>query len=119
MIRRLLLLLVAVAAVVSLAPGIASAHNSLDSSNPADGALLDAAPGEIRWSFAKSVPLDTLTVILVDASGVRTEIGGSTHGSTDSEVVTPLPTLPGGETTVRWRLVGPDGHPVTGRVTFT
>ncbi|MFZ9433382.1 MAG: copper resistance protein CopC, partial [Burkholderiaceae bacterium] len=44
----------------------AAAHNSLVASNPADGAVLDSAPGEIVWTFAKSVPLDTLTVTLID-----------------------------------------------------
>ena len=70
--------------------------------------------------FDKPVPLDTLSVELIDSSGVRTDLTGSAHGPTgDTEVVTPLPRLAAGEVTVRWRLVGPDGHPITGRVAFT
>ena len=37
----------------------------------------------------------------------------------DTEVVTPLPALQPGPVSVRWRLVGADGHPITGRVDFT
>ncbi len=100
---------------VSSAPVLA--HNSLVSSDPADGATLSVAPTEIVWVFDKSVPLDTLTVTLIDASGARSELAGSVHGAAgDTEVVTPLPALQPGDVSIRWRLVGPDGHPVTGRV---
>jgi copper transport protein len=96
-----------------------AAHNALVSSDPADGASLPTPPTEIRWVFDRSVPLDTMTVTLIEASGVRTELPGSTHGpSGDREVITPLPALAPGEVSVRWRLVGPDGHPVSGRVDF-
>ena len=65
------------------------------------------------------MPLDTLSIELIDASGVRTTLTGSTHGAAgDTEVVTPFPALEQGEVNTRWRLVGPDGHPITGRVSF-
>jgi copper transport protein len=117
---RLLLALVAVAALVGFRPGTALAHNSLDASDPADGAVLETAPTQIAWTFTNDVPLDTLTVVLIDPTGVRTELPGSAHGpGGPSEVVTPLPALTAGQSSVRWRLVGPDGHPVTGSVSFT
>ena len=118
--RRLLLILCALAGVLLLFPGRALAHNTLNESTPADGAVLEVAPQQLAWSFDKAVPLETLTVTLIDAAGARTELDGSTHGpGGDTEVVTPLPALPPGETTIRWRLVGPDGHPITDTVTFT
>jgi copper transport protein len=108
-----------VATMFGPATGTARAHNSLVSSDPVDGATLPIAPSQIVWVFDKSVPLDTLTVTLIEASGTRTELAGSTHGAGgDTEVVTPLPVLAPGEASVRWRLVGADGHPVTGRVGF-
>ncbi len=107
-------------ATLALPAGIASAHNTLLSSDPADGSSLTAAPTQITWSFNKSVPLDTMTVTLIDATGVRSELSGSAHGDVgDTEVITPLPALKSGPVSVRWRLVGPDGHPITGRVDFT
>lgn len=122
--RRLALLALALCAaitgVVGLPSGTASAHNTLVSSDPPDGAELAVAPAQITWVFDKAVPLETMTVTLIDATGARSELSGSTHGAAgDKEVVTPLPSLQPGQVSVRWRLVGPDGHPITGRVDFT
>ena len=108
------------ATLLGVSTGTALAHNSLVSSDPADGATLAVAPTQIVWVFDKSVPLDTLTVTLTDSSGARSELAGSVHGAAgDTEVVTPLPVVPPGVVSVRWRLVGPDGHPVSGRVELT
>jgi copper transport protein len=120
LVRRLALLAFALSAILALAlPGAASAHNTLLSSDPADGATLASAPTQIAWQFDNSVPLETMTVTLIDATGTRSELSGSTHGPAgDTQVITPLPALPAGEVSLRWRLVGPDGHPITGRVDF-
>ncbi len=121
LLRRLTLLaLGAVVASVALPAGTAWAHNTLLSSDPADGAELSLAPTQITWVFDNPVPLETMTVTLIDATGVRSELSGSIHGvAGDTEVVTPLPSLQPGPVSLRWRLVGPDGHPITGRVDFT
>lgn len=121
LVRRLVLLAFALSAILAIAlPGAVSAHNTLLSSDPADGATLASAPTQIAWQFDNSVPLETMTVTLIDATGARSELSGSTHGPAgDTQVITPLPALPTGEVSLRWRLVGPDGHPITGRVDFT
>ena len=109
-----------VGTAVGLSSGTALAHNTLLSSDPADGATFALAPTQITWQFDNAVPLESMTVTLIDASGARSELGGSTHGAAgDTEVVTPLPALLPGSVSLRWRLVGPDGHPVSGRVDFT
>lgn len=109
-----------VAIAVGLPAGTASAHNTLLGSDPADGASLATAPTQITWQFDRAVPLETMTVTLIDATGARSELAGSVHGPAgDTEVVTPLPVLDAGPVSLRWRLVGPDGHPITGRVDFT
>ncbi len=121
--RRFLLVVLAALttlATLALPAGRASAHNTLLSSDPADGSSLTAAPTQITWTFNKSVPLETMTVTLIDPTGARSELSGSTYGASgDTEVITPLPALQSGPVSVRWRLVGPDGHPITGRVDFT
>ncbi len=105
---------------IGLPTGTASAHNTLLGSDPADGATLATAPTQITWQFDLAVPLETMTVTLIDATGARSELAGSVHGPAgDTEVVTPLPVLDAGPVSLRWRLVGPDGHPITGRVDFT
>ncbi len=123
-LRSLVLLALAICALVAsglaLPAGGALAHNTLLSSDPADGALLPAAPTQITWEFDRSVPLETMTVTLIDAAGVRSEVSGSAHGAAgDTQVITPLPSLEPGDVSLRWRLVGADGHPITGRVDFS
>ncbi len=122
--RRLALAAIAIAMFVGTAVGLSSgtalAHNTLLSSDPADGATLAVVPTQIIWDFDNSVPLETMTVTLIDATGARSDLSGSTHGAAgDTQVVTPLPQLQPGPVSLRWRLVGPDGHPITGRVDFT
>ena len=109
-------LLAAVFALLGASP--ASAHNALEGSDPADGAVLAAAPAQVSFDFKTAVPLDTATVQVIDASGARTD-ATLAHGATDDVLVATLPPLAAGETILRWRLVGPDGHPLTGRVSLT
>ncbi len=113
------LLLVSVGTLV--APRAASAHNTFVSSEPSDGASLSSAPAQISMIFGSAVPLDTATVQAIDATGARTEAAALAHGPAgETEVVAQLSSaLAAGDVTVRWRLVGPDGHPLTGRIAFT
>ncbi len=122
MTRRLLKIalacLVTLLSVTSFAT-VASAHNSLSSSEPADGAQLPGPPQQMSFVFGKAVPLDTFSAEMVDGSGVRTKLTELQYGPAgDTEVLLALPATTGA-VTVRWRIVGPDGHPVTGRVGFT
>ncbi len=120
MTRRILVLLFTLLTSVLLFASPASAHNTLVSSDPAEGSVFEAAPTQLTLLFSKSVPLDTVTIELIDATGVRSDLTGSVHGPNgDKEVVTPLPALGPGAVNLRWRLVGPDGHPITGRIAFT
>lgn len=118
--RLVLIALATCAAALALPTGGVLAHNTLLSSDPADGASLPTAPTQITWEFDKPVPLETMTVTLIDATGVRSELSGSVHGAAgDTQVITPLPALAPGDVSLRWRLVGADGHPITGRVDVT
>lgn len=111
---------VAALAVLLLGHGTASAHNTLLSSSPANGAQLTESPTEIALLFDLPAPLETASAQLIDATGVRTDLTGLVHGPAgETEIVAPLPAGISGAVTVRWRLVGPDGHPLTGRVSFT
>ncbi len=114
------LFVVLVASLVGMvaAPRMAAAHNKIESSIPGDGSSIEAAPTEITLVFTKSVPLETISVQLVESSGARTDLGDFRYGANgDNEVIAPLPPV-AGEVSIRWRLVGSDGHAITGRVGF-
>lgn len=114
------LAVVASLALLAIAPGTVSAHNTLISSDPADGAQLSASPERISFVFDLAVPLETAGVQVIDATGVRTDVTGLAHGPTgETEVIAPLPPGLTGSVTVRWRLVSADGHAITGRVSLT
>jgi copper transport protein len=111
---------VAALAVLLLGHGTVSAHNTLLSSSPPDGSQLTESPTQIALQFDLPAPLETASAELIDATGVRTDLTDLFHGPAgETEIVAPLPAGLSGAVTVRWRLVGPDGHPLTGRVSFT
>ena len=106
-VRSLLGAAVAAAALV-LAPvalaSPASAHDELVSTDPADGASLEEAPAAVTLTFSEEV------VKLADGPLV-------VDGAVITRAITP-PTV-AGEVRVSYRVVSSDGHPVTGKLTFT
>jgi len=105
--------------VLAAAPPSALAHNTLEGTDPPDGAVLASAPTQIVFDFSAEVPLETATVQVIDAAGARTEATLSHDPAGQDRLVATLGPLQPGAVTVRWRLVGPDGHPLTGRVSYT
>lgn len=97
----------------------ASAHNSLSSSEPSDGAVLDTAPTTWTLNFTGDVPLESASGEIVLSDGSRVELAPAVHGASPAVIVFTLPDNVTGEVTARWRLVGTDGHTITGRVQFT
>lgn len=119
LLRHLIAVLAAAIGVALLLPSPVSAHNTLLSSTPADGAVLAASPTEISLQFDLPAPLETASIEIIDVSGVRTDLTGLAFGPAgDTQIVAPLPASLSGAITIRWRLVGPDGHPLTGRIGF-
>ena len=118
---RRILACVAAALVCSQFVGVdaASAHNSLSSSEPAEGSVLDVAPTSWSLTFTGEVPLESASGEIVLADGSRAALPAPVHGSTSSVIVFALPEGLQGEVTGRWRLVGTDGHVITGRVPFS
>lgn len=96
----------------------ALAHNSLETSTPADGATLVAAPTEWVLDFTSDVPLESASGEVVAADGTRTSLAAPTHGNDASIVRFAFPRGLSGTVTARWRLVNSDGHVVSGRVAF-
>lgn len=95
------------------------AHNTQETSSPASGEVLALAPTEWIVGFTKSVPLDTASGEIVGSDGVRVALAPPRHGVTDNIIVFDLPPNLVGAVTARWRLVGVDGHVISGRIPFS
>ncbi len=94
----------------------ASAHAVLITAEPQDGAVLAAAPRQIKLTFSEPVAPLILRLLKRDGSIVRLS-----DYQLESETLTiNLPTLPGsGSNILSWRVASQDGHPVGGSLTFS
>lgn len=111
----LAVLLAAAFAVVGWAAP-ASAHATLVSSDPAEGAVLAASPGQVTFTFDEPVQLVPGGLLAFDASGEQVGVEASANGL---EVEGDLPdTLDEGTYVITWRVVSSDGHPIAGSLTF-
>jgi len=81
--------------------------------------VLDASPQAWTVTFDKDVPIDSASGVLQGPDGSRTPLRTPRHGASARDVVFDLPPGLSGAYTARWRLVGTDGHVISGRVSFT
>ncbi len=105
-------------AAMLLAPAPAHAHDSLISSDPADGATLETSPEQITLTYSADV-LEVSPVVQMSESdsGEPVELTPVIDGPTvTAEIPEPLAA---GTHTVQWRVVSSDGHPIEGSFTFT
>ncbi|WP_427134469.1 copper resistance CopC family protein [Pseudarthrobacter sp. S9] len=121
LIRQLLSALLGVvvlAAVLLGGVGPASAHDAAESTSPASGATLAAAPEKVSVTFSRN-PLALGSQILV------TDAGGTNWADGAVEIVDNVASqklrsgAPAGLYTVAWRVASSDGHPIEGTFTFT
>lgn len=101
--------------------GPASAHAALRGADPADGTVLETAPGTITLAFTESVSLLDDSFRLFDPEGRRVRTGEPQHapGRPDTARVAFPVGLGEGTFTVAWRVVSADSHPVSGAFTFS
>ncbi|MEI4270495.1 copper resistance protein CopC [Klenkia sp. LSe6-5] len=114
--RVLLVLLAGVGALLGTA-GPASAHATVVTSSPADGARLATVPAEVTVQFDEGVSLGAGYARVIGADGERVDTGAATV--TDDTVTIPLRSgLPDASYVVTWRVVSADSHPVSGAYAF-
>jgi copper transport protein len=116
---RLLTSLSAFVAVASFNVQSASAHNTLVTSSPSDGSTLTTSPTQWTLTFDKTVPLSSASGEVVKSDGIRIPLPAPRHGDSDNVIVFDFPETLSGPNTARWRLVGTDGHVISGRVSFS
>ncbi|TWP34575.1 copper resistance CopC family protein [Leekyejoonella antrihumi] len=119
MIRRLLALVTALFATclwLSITPQ-ALAHDVLISTSPADGSRVGHTPSKIVLTFDNPA-IATGTVLKVTGpSGDVTEGKPTLLNHSVSQAIRPGSAA--GTYTVDWRITSVDGHPVSGKFTFT
>lgn len=94
----------------------AGAHGSLISSEPADGLLLDAAPGEIVLVFDEATELTALRLTAPDGS--YKDAAARPDRLVSHRLAVPRSALQGTHV-LSWRAVSEDGHPIGGAVVFS
>ena len=119
-VRRMTsMIFLAIVGVGFVGGGVALAHNSATGSSPLNGEVLTTSPPQWTMTFAKAVPLTSASGQLVGEDGVRRTLPNPRHGTTDNVIIFDLPADISGRVTARWRLVGTDGHVISGRVSFS
>ena len=125
MTRRLLALLLGAFAAVLLGALPAAAHTELASSNPADGAQLDAVPDTITLTFGEDLqgPTAKVGVIIGDNNPIQVDAPVSGPTVTIDTKSGPLADVVAKSSAGKWaigyQVVGQDGHPIDGTLTFT
>ncbi|NUP73064.1 MAG: copper resistance protein CopC [Sinomonas sp.] len=105
-------------AAALIAPAAAAhAHDSLESTNPANGSTVATVPAAVVLTFDHT-PIAIGTKITVkDASGTDQSAGDATV--VDNQVTQAIkPGAPAGAYTVVWRVVSSDAHPIEGTLVF-
>ena len=121
--RRLALVL-ATAAIgamwLAAATAPANAHAAIESTDPANGELLDRAPSQIVLTFTEPPDLELTIVGVVDGSGASVPTGPPEGApGANREVRFRLDPVPDGVYTVTWRTVSTtDGHVTAGAFSF-
>lgn len=114
---RVSLVLAAVVAltVASAIPGVA--HTELRSSDPAADATVETLDA-VTLEFSSPILDIGSELALVDADGTTHNLEPEypSDGAVSAQVAVDLPA---GATTLQWRIVAEDGHPIEGEIPFT
>ncbi len=106
-----------IAALMTLSAS-ALAHTDLVNSYPEDGAMLMQQPETLELSFSEDVAVSSLKMVGSDGQELALDaaIEMETGPGTDLSIV--LPNLVPDTYTVQWVVMSPDGHEVSGEVSF-
>ncbi len=118
-LRSGLLLAVLVAAWTLAWAAPADAHAYLTDAEPADRAVLEEAPRQVRLTFNEPVQLPTGGLRVLDQDTNRVDLGVVEDDDPTSVAVELPDDLPDGGYFVAWRVISADSHPVGGVRTFT
>ncbi len=119
-LRRLVGGLVAAIALVLAVAGPASAHATLERTDPSDGSVLAVQPSLVAAQFDEPVGVSGDSLRVFSPSGDRVDNGTTTHGAESDIITVSLRSgLKNGTYTVAWHVISADSHPVSGAFTFS
>lgn len=96
-------------------PGFAFAHTELEESTPQDGETTEEVLKNIELTFGTEIEAES-TITLTDESGEEVPVSEMVEGNVvTAELEEPLSN---GNYTAEWLVVGEDGHPVEGKLSF-
>ncbi|MEO3800429.1 copper resistance CopC family protein [Nonomuraea sp. B1E8] len=116
--RRLLTVLLLAFAAAGIALSPAEAHNVLIGSDPKDGAALTASPARVTLVFDQPVRQGYAQVGVTGADG-SAWADGAAEIAAERVSVKVKPLAAGGSYVVGYRILSADGHPVTGKISFS
>ena len=118
--RRLFAGLVAAVALVLAVAAPASAHATLERTDPSDGSVLAVQPAVIAAQFDESVGVSADSLRVFSPTGQRVDNGTTTHGAQDNIITISLRSgLGNGTYTAAWHVISADSHPVSGAFSFS
>jgi copper transport protein len=118
--RRILAALVAAVALVLAVAAPASAHATLERTDPSDGSVLAVQPAVIAAQFDESVGVSADSLRVFSPTGQRVDNGNTTHGAQDNIITISLRSgLGNGTYTAAWHVISADSHPVSGAFSFS
>lgn len=98
--------------------GSASAHASLVSSSPEDGAVLDAPPTQLVFTFSEPLLPDFVRFIATAPDGQTGDLIIAGVDGPAATITWPAGAA-AGDWSVSYRVVSQDGHPIEGGITFS
>lgn len=104
------------AALLTMAGGSAFAHAVLLETDPADGAVLGAAPPHVTLTFNE--PVAPVIVRLLGSDGKPVALPGEPEASDERVSIDLPPRLRDGGYILSYRVISLDSHPIGGSLTF-
>lgn len=96
----------------------AYAHDTLISTDPADGDSLETSPEAITLTYSADI-LEVSPVVRIEDEAGETVADVEPTVEGPDVIATLENPLPAGEYTVQWRVVSSDGHPIEGSFAIT
>jgi len=117
--KRSWLAAAAVAALIAALPAAVAAHAELETSTPAAGANLNAAPTTVTLNFSEGLKPDASSFTVKDADGNEVGSGDVDLNVADRNVMTGDVTITDpGVYTVTYSVIAEDGHASGGTFSF-